>query len=115
MLNFCGLLKILPLQGQQFFDGLPSSRGGGESLKDDAHPGRPPTAVIPETVAMVEKLLREEGRLTYSMLQDSVKIGSAAINTILHEQLEVRKVGARWVPHCLTVWRIRLEFHKLME
>lgn len=75
---------------------------GRESLKDETHPGRPPTAVIPETIAMVEKLLREDGRLTYSMLQDSVKIGSAAINTILHEKLQVRKVAARWVPHCLT-------------
>ena len=51
---------------------------------------------------MVEKLLREDGQMTYSVLQDSAKIGSAAINTILREKLEVRKVAARWVQHCLT-------------
>eukprot|EP00794_Sanderia_malayensis_P008399 gene8399-9299_t len=75
---------------------------GRESLKDEAHPGRPPTAVVPETVATVEKMLQEDGRMTYSMLQDSLKIGSAAVHTILHEKLQVRKVTARWVPHCLT-------------
>eukprot|EP00794_Sanderia_malayensis_P014608 gene14608-16119_t len=58
---------------------------GRESLKDEAHPGRPPTAVVPETVAA-----------------DSLKIGSAAVHIILHEKLQVRKVTARWVPHCLT-------------
>eukprot|EP00794_Sanderia_malayensis_P001653 gene1653-1840_t len=75
---------------------------GREILKDDAHSGRPPTAVVPETVAAVEKMLREDGRMTYSMLQDSLKIGSAAVHTILHEKLQVRKVTACWVPHCLT-------------
>eukprot|EP00794_Sanderia_malayensis_P013448 gene13448-14829_t len=70
---------------------------GRESLKDEAHPGRPPTAVVPETVATVEKMLREDGRMTYSMLQDSLKIESAAVHTILHKKLQVRKVTARWI------------------
>ena len=33
-------------------------RGGG--LKDETHPGRPPTAVVPETDAAVEKMLRHD-------------------------------------------------------
>ena len=74
----------------------------GENLKDENHPGRPPVAVIPEAAAIVEKMLREDGRMKYSMLQEIAKIGSAAINTMLHEMLQVRKVTARWVPHCLT-------------
>eukprot|EP00795_Rhopilema_esculentum_P010561 gene10560-biopygen13084 len=75
---------------------------GRESLKDDPHPGRPPTAVVPETIAAVEKLLKEDGRLTYEVMQEKVGIGSTALNKILHDHLEVRKVAARWVPHCLT-------------
>ncbi|XP_065064059.1 protein GVQW3-like [Rhopilema esculentum] len=75
---------------------------GRESLKDETHPGRPPTAVVPETVAAVEKMLRQDGRMTYSMMQDSIKIGAAALHTILHENLQVRKVAACWVPHCFS-------------
>ena len=43
-----------------------------------------------------------DGQMTYSMMQDSLKIGSAALNTILHENLQALKVAARWVPHCLS-------------
>ena len=65
---------------------------GRESLKDETHPERPKTAVVPETVAVVEKMLRQVGRMTYSMMQDRIKIGSAALHTILHENLQVLKV-----------------------
>ena len=65
---------------------------GRESLKDETHPERPQTAVVPETVAVVERLLRQDGRMTYSMMLDSIKIGSAALHTILHENLQVQKV-----------------------
>ena len=63
---------------------------------------RPPTAVVPETVAAVENMLRQDGRMTYSMMQDSANIGSAALHPILHENLQVPKVAAHWVPHCLS-------------
>ena len=65
---------------------------GRESLKDETHPERPQTAVVPETVAVVERMLRQDGRMTYSMMQDSIKIGSAALHTILNENLQIWKV-----------------------
>ncbi|XP_065070975.1 uncharacterized protein LOC135695728 [Rhopilema esculentum] len=47
-------------------------------------------------------MLRQVGRMDYFMMQNSVKIGSAALHTILNENLQVRKVATRWVPHCLS-------------
>ena len=38
-----------------------------ERVKDETHPKRPQTAVLPETVATVEKMLRQDGWMTYSM------------------------------------------------
>ena len=77
-------------------------RRGRESLQDDPHPGRPPTAALPETISAVEKMLKVDGRMTYIMMQERINIGATALNTILHEHLKVRKVSARWVPHSLT-------------
>ena len=87
------IVKLL----QTFGDNAPSTatvfrcfaefKRGRASLKDETHQGRPPTAVVPETVAVVEKMLRQDGRMTYSMMQDSLKIGSVALHTILHENL----------------------------
>ena len=36
-------------------------RRGRESLQDDPFPGRPPTAVLPETISAVEKMLKVDG------------------------------------------------------
>ena len=58
--------------------------------------------MVPETIAAVEKLLKEDCRVTYEVMQENVGIGLTALTKILHNHLEVRKVAARWVPHCLT-------------
>ena len=58
--------------------------------------------MVPETIAAVEKLPKEDGRVTYEVMQEKVGIGSTALKKFLHDHLEVRKVAACWVPHCLT-------------
>ena len=73
-----------------------------ESLKDDSNPGRPPTAVLSETISDVEKMSKRDDRMMYIRMQERINIGATALSTILHEHLKVRKVLARWVPYPLT-------------
>lgn len=71
-------------------------------FEDEARSGRPPTAVTQENVEAVEKLIRENRRITYVELERELGIGSAALQTIIHDRLSIRKRCSRWVPHKLT-------------
>ncbi len=69
-------------------------KAGRTTLEEDPRPGRPPSAVTPESVEAVRSLIEKDARYTYQQIQDTLEIGAAAVNTILHEHLGVRKLCA---------------------
>lgn len=77
-------------------------RRGRASLGTVPSSGRPKTAVSPENIAAVEKLLKEDRHVTYEQIRATIGIGMTAIHTILHGELGVRKLISRWVPHNLS-------------
>ena len=77
-------------------------RMGCQSLEDEPRAARPHTVMADENVATVPKLITEDPHITYREIDTSLEIASTAINTILHEYLQVKKLCARWVPHSLT-------------
>ncbi|CAH1962421.1 unnamed protein product [Acanthoscelides obtectus] len=68
---------------------------GRVSLTDDPRVGAPKTAVAQENVDAVRKLIIEDRHA-------SLKISKTSIQKILHEELGVRKLISRWIPHLLT-------------
>ncbi|CAG9136876.1 unnamed protein product [Plutella xylostella] len=50
----------------------------------------------------VRQLIKEDRHVTYEQIRASLSIGMTAIQTILHEELGVKKLVSRWVPHRLT-------------
>ena len=72
------------------------------SLKDEFREGRPNTAVVPENIDAVRKLIEEDRHVTYREIGAILGIGVKSIHTILHDRLGVRKLCARWIPHKLT-------------
>ncbi|CAF4548082.1 unnamed protein product [Rotaria socialis] len=60
---------------------------GRNHFEDERPVGRPSGAVTPENIEAI---------------QDTLQIGSAATETILHDYLGLRKITCRWVPHFLT-------------
>lgn len=88
---------------------------GRKSLQDGAHPGRPPSVVNQNNIDAVEKLVKQDPRITCRDLQDILGIGSAAVDTILHKHLGLRKRCARWVPHSLTEDQKRVRVEWCME
>ncbi|CAH2005787.1 unnamed protein product [Acanthoscelides obtectus] len=69
---------------------------------DDPRVGAPKKAGTQENANAVRKLIIEDRHVTYRKIEVSLKISKTSIQKILHEQLEVRKLVSRWIPHLLT-------------
>lgn len=75
---------------------------GRSSLGHGSGAGRPKTAVTPENIEAVQKLIEEDRHITYQEIQTCLGIGGSQVRKILNEELWVRKLISRWVPHNLT-------------
>lgn len=71
-------------------------------LTDEIREGRPKSAVVPENIDAVQRLIMEDRHVTYCEIASTLGISMRSINTILHEHLAVTKLCSRWIPHNLT-------------
>lgn len=74
---------------------------GRARVSDEPREGRPNTAVVPENIDAVREWIKTDRHVTYKQIVASLGIGMTATQTILHDQLGVRKVCSRWIPHLL--------------
>ena len=72
----------------------PSSSGTG--------PGRPLSARNERNIALVKSLIDEDPHSTIRELSEACDLSIGTIHSILHEDLQMRNLAARWVPHLLT-------------
>ena len=70
-------------------------QGGRKSFEDKPWSGRPSLAVTPENVRQVEELIQEHQNITHMEIQERLRIGSAAVDMILHKHLGVHKLASR--------------------
>jgi len=75
---------------------------GRDHFEDEPRSGRPRTAVTPENIEAVRQLVNIDPHITNQEIDDTSQIRSAAIKSILHDYLGLRKITCRWVPHFLT-------------
>lgn len=89
-------------------------RRGRVSVRDDERSGRPVDVTTEENVAKVEKLVMENRRVKISELQEETGLSYGTVSHVLHDQLHLSKVCARWVPRMLTVFdkEIRVDTSK---
>ena len=76
---------------------------GRTSCEDEHRSGRPSEVAIPEMVKKIHKMVLGDRRLKVRELADMVNISKSAVHRILAENLEMRKLCARWVPRLLTI------------
>lgn len=74
---------------------------GRTSLEDDPREGRPKTATTPETIEKVHDIVLDDRRVKVREIAEAVGISEERVRNILHKELEMRKLCARWVPHLL--------------
>ena len=72
--------------------------------------------MTPETVAAVQKLIKEDRRISCKQIQETLKISSWVLNNILHQHLNVRKISSVFVPSRLNNEQrsFRIEWCKTM-
>lgn len=77
-------------------------KAGRESVQDDARCGRPTTAVNEDNVEAVEDFIMRDRRVSVRHIAAAMDMSIGSVETIIHDQLHMSKVSARWVPRMLT-------------
>ena len=73
-----------------------------ESLEDDPRSGRLSTPTIQENIDRIHQMVMNDRRLTISHLANVISISRERVENILHNELGMSKVSARWMPRLLT-------------
>lgn len=76
-------------------------KSGRESLEDDPRSGRPKSVTTPETVSEILDFIKEDRRMSVEKIANLMGISHGTVWKIIHEELDMKKISARWVPKTL--------------
>jgi len=68
---------------------------------DAPRPGRPKTVTTPEIIDYIHELILEDRRVSAKSIAEQLSISRERVWSIIHEDLDMRKLSAKWVPKCL--------------
>jgi len=74
---------------------------GDFSTRDAPRPGRPKTATIPEIIDQIHELILEDRRISAKSIAEQLGISREWVGSLIREDLDTRKLSAKWVPKCL--------------
>jgi len=74
---------------------------GDFSTCDAPGPGRPKTLTIPEIIDQIHELILEDRRISVKSIAEQLGISREWVGPIIHEDLDMWKLSAKWVPKCL--------------
>jgi len=66
-------------------------------------PGRHKTATTSEIIDQIPELILEDGRISAKSIAEQLGISGERDKSIIHEDLDMRKLSAKWVPKFLKV------------
>lgn len=75
---------------------------GRVSVLDEPRSGRPSTSHTEDMVKEVENLIQQDRRISITQIVNVVGISRGSIADIIHNELHMTKVSARWIPRLLT-------------
>jgi len=73
---------------------------GDFSTCDAPRSGRPKTVTIPEFIDQIHKLILEDRRISVQSIAEQLGISRERVGSIIHEDFDMRKLSAKWVPKC---------------
>ena len=75
---------------------------GRTSTTDELRSGHPIEVTIPETIKNIHKIILADRRVKVSEMAETAGISTKQVRKILHEDLSMAKLCARWVLRLLT-------------
>ena len=75
---------------------------GDFSTCDAPRPGRPKRMTTPEIIDQIHELILEDRRISAKSIPEQLSISRERAASIIHEDLDMRKLSANWVPKYLT-------------
>lgn len=75
---------------------------GRTHTSDESRSGRPKSATTPEIVDKVHDMVLEDRRIKVREIEEAIGISYERVVHILHNELGMKKMCARWVPHLLS-------------
>jgi len=74
---------------------------GDFSTCDAPRPGRPKTVTTPEVIDQIHELILEHRQISAKSIAEQLGISLEGIGSIIHEDLDMWNLSAKWVPKCL--------------
>jgi histone-lysine N-methyltransferase SETMAR len=75
---------------------------GRTSLEDDPCEGCPKSATAPEIIEHVHDMVLDDRRIKVREIAEPIGISKEHVRYIVHEQLHMKRLCARWAPRLLT-------------
>ena len=74
---------------------------GDFSTCDAPRPGRPKTVTTREIIDQIHEIILEDRRISAKSIAEQLGISCERVGSIIHEDLDMRQLSAKWVPKCL--------------
>jgi len=71
------------------------------STCDEPRPERPKTVTTSEIIDQFHELILEDRRISAKSIAEQLGISRERVGSTIHEDLDKRKLSAKWVPKCL--------------
>jgi len=68
---------------------------------DAPYPGLPKTVTITEIIDQIHELILEDHWISAKSIAEQLGISCEQVRSITHEDLDMQKLSAKWVPKCL--------------
>ena len=78
---------------------------GDSSTCDAPRPGQPKTVTTLEIIDQIHELILEDHRISAKSIAEQQGISHEQVGSIIHEDLDLRKLSAKWVSKCLNAYQ----------
>jgi len=79
---------------------LAQFKRGDFSTCDAPHPVRPKTVTTPDIIDQIHELILEDRQISAKSVAEQLGISCEWVSSIIHEDLDMWKLSAKWVPKC---------------